>query len=99
MIPAEARSRVREAGGDELCERLEHLDATRGAPRRAPALGAEPALRSPDRGARPDFDAVIAGGGLSLLLAPLLAARGLRVAVFDRATVGAAHREWNGGER
>jgi lycopene cyclase CruA len=97
----EARRRVRDAGGAELCERLEHLDAVR---RERPSSssrhrGGSPAPRAPDRGVRPDFDVAIAGGGLSLLLAPLLADRGLRVAVFDRATVGAAHREWNGGER
>jgi lycopene cyclase CruA len=94
---AEARSRVREAGGDELCERLEHLDAARASRRRALALDRLP--QAPDRGAHPDFDVAIAGGGLSLLLAPLLADRGLRVAVFDRARVGSAHREWNAGER
>lgn len=99
---AEARSRVREAGGAELCDRLEHLDAIRGERRRNrnnPPAQRGVAMRAPDRGARPDFDVVIAGGGLSLLLAPLLADRGLRVAVFDRSTVGHAHREWNAGAR
>ncbi len=38
---------------------------------------------------------MIAGGGLSLLYAPLLAAEGHRVAVVERARAGAAHREWN----
>ena len=48
-------------------------------------------------GATPDahYDVLIAGGGLSLLLAPLLARAGLRVAVLDRARVGSSHREWN----
>ncbi len=92
MTPDEARRRVQEAGGEELCERLEHLDATRDArTTRKPEVG--PSL--PDRGASPDYDVVIAGGGLWLLVAPLLAARGLRVAVFDRARIGHAHREWN----
>jgi lycopene cyclase CruA len=99
---AEARNRVRAAGGDELCERLEHLDAVRRerplSSTRRPS-GAQIAARAPARGAQTDFDVVIAGGGLSLLLAPLLADRGLRVAVFDRATVGSAHREWNAGAR
>ena len=42
-----------------------------------------------------DFDVVLAGGGLSLLYAALLSARGLRVAVFDRRQIGCGHREWN----
>lgn len=98
----EARRRVRESGGEALLERLEHLDATRSAaarrPPSSPRATLRARLRAPDRGARADFDVVIAGGGLSLLLAPLLARRGLRVAVLDRARVGAAHREWNAGE-
>ncbi|WP_438034810.1 lycopene cyclase [Sorangium sp. So ce204] len=88
-----ARGRVREAGGEALLARLEHLDAVRAAP--APRPGPSP--RPPDRGATADYDVVIAGGGLSLLLAPLLASAGLRVAVLDRARIGAAHREWNAG--
>jgi lycopene cyclase CruA len=85
-----ARARVRDAGGDELLERLDHLDA----------LGSEtkrtlPTPRAPDRGAHLDFDVVVAGGGLWLLVTPLLAARGLRVGVFDRARAAVAHREWN----
>jgi lycopene cyclase CruA len=86
-----AAALVRSAGGDELCERLAHLDATRGANQAKPA-----SLRAPDASAAPDFDVVFAGGGLSLLLVPILAQRGLRVAVIDRAKVGAGHREWNG---
>jgi lycopene cyclase CruA len=42
---------------------------------------------------------VIAGGGLGLLAGAALASRGLRVLVFDRDRVGAAHREWNISER
>jgi lycopene cyclase CruA len=87
---AEARARVREAGGVELLERLEHLDAHRWAP--APRLDPTAA---PDPDASTDFDVVIVGGGLWSILAPVLAARGVRVAVFDRARVGVAHREWN----
>ena len=41
------------------------------------------------------FDVVIAGGGLGLIAGAALARRGLRVLVFDRDRVGAAHREWN----
>ncbi len=95
--------RVREAGGDELVERLLHLDAARRQRSRSTASGASGASTKrpepPDRGVRADYDVVLAGGGLSLLLAPLLADRGLRVAVFDRARVGGVHREWNAGER
>ena len=90
----EAARRVREVGGDELVERLLHLDAVRGERARETVRPT-----APDRGARADYDVVLAGGGLSLLLAPLLADRGLSVAVFDRARVGFAHREWNAGER
>jgi lycopene cyclase CruA len=86
----EARARVREAGGVELLERLEHLDAQRRAPMRRIDLPT-----TPDSDASTDFDVVIVGGGLWSILAPVLAARGVRVAVFDRARVGAAHREWN----
>lgn len=88
-----ARARVRDAGGDELLERLDHLDRVRqtGAVRE-PRLSAP---RPPTEPSRVDFDVVLAGGGLWLLLAPLLAARGLRVAVLDRSRVGASHREWN----
>ncbi|MFO0727796.1 MAG: lycopene cyclase [Myxococcota bacterium] len=80
---------VREAGGAELWERLTALETR--------TLGPSPQveLQSPGAQDRPDFDVVIAGGGLSLLLAPALARRGLRVAILDRATVGRAHREWN----
>lgn len=87
-----AKDRVREAGGDALCERLEHLDAVRA----ALPQPADPAIDPPDKDATPDYDVVMVGGGLSLLLAPMLAERGLRVAVFDRARIGSAHREWNG---
>src|SRR4051812_48960168 len=45
------------------------------------------------------YDVVIAGGGLGLVAGAALAARGLRVLVFDRDRVGAAHREWNISER
>jgi lycopene cyclase CruA len=46
---------------------------------------------TPDR----EYDVVIAGGGLGLVAGAALARRGLRVLVFDRDRVGAAHREWN----
>jgi len=86
----EARARVRERASAELVERLEHLDATRGErPRDDDAPGA------PDAGARADFDVGLVGGGLSMVYAPVLAAKGLRVAVFERGTAAVAHREWN----
>lgn len=93
MIEREhARARVRDAGGDELLARLDHLDrlyaskTTRDAPIPPPA----PALTD-----SVDVDVLLAGGGLWSLLAPLLASRGLRVAVLDRARIGQTHREWN----
>lgn len=89
MNPDEARARVRETGGDELVDRLDALEASRG-PRPPDA-----ALRAPDVGTHADVDVVIAGGGLALLLAPALARRGLTVAVLDRGRIGAVHREWN----
>jgi lycopene cyclase CruA len=87
---AELKSRVSEAGGPELLERLEWLDAERARPA-VEALS----VRAPERGARADFDVVLAGGGLSLLFAPVLADLGLRVGVFERGRAAVAHREWN----
>lgn len=45
------------------------------------------------------YDVVIAGGGLGLVAGAALAQRGLKVLVFDRDRVGAAHREWNISQR
>lgn len=83
-----ARERVRAVGGDELVERLEHLDAlpTRRVPPEGPA---------PLRDGSPDFDVLLLGGGLSVLYAPILASKGHRVAVVERSRAAAAHREWN----
>ena len=50
---------------------------------------------SPDN----SFDVIIAGGSLGLIAGVALARRGLRVMLFDRDRVGAAHREWNISER
>ncbi|WNG42140.1 lycopene cyclase [Archangium violaceum] len=86
----EIKARVREAGGPELLERLERLDAERV----RPPMEA-PSMRAPGRGTRPDFDVVLAGGGLSLLYAPVLAGFGLKVGVFERSRAAVAHREWN----
>lgn len=75
-----------------MCERLEHLDAMRV----SLPQPADQSVQVPDPDATPDYDVAMVGGGLSLLLAPMLADIGLRVAVFDRAKIGQAHREWNG---
>ncbi|WP_373045850.1 NAD(P)/FAD-dependent oxidoreductase [Vulgatibacter sp.] len=90
MNEQQAAAIVREAGGEELLERLLHLDRTREA---SPPEAAAP--RPPDAAARPDYDVALVGGGLSILHAPLLAAAGLRVAVFERRRAAVAHREWN----
>lgn len=92
MTPAEARARVRAAAGDELLDRLDHLDATRTHPPRDD----DPPPRA--SGARVDCDVALVGGGLSLLYAPVLASMGARVHVFDRARAGATHREWNASD-
>ncbi|WP_257446568.1 FAD-dependent oxidoreductase [Archangium lipolyticum] len=86
----EIKARVREAGGPELLERLERLDAERVRPPVEARF-----VRAPGRGTRPDFDVVLVGGGLSLLFAPVLASLGLKVGVFERARAAVAHREWN----
>ncbi|MEL6546277.1 MAG: lycopene cyclase, partial [Myxococcota bacterium] len=85
-----ARDRVADAGGRELLERLDHLDARRSALRPTENRPARP-----DATAKADYDVALVGGGLSLLIAPVLAARGIRVAVFERARAGQVHREWN----
>jgi lycopene cyclase CruA len=95
MTPDEARARVREAAGPELLERLAHLDATRSHP---PADDRPPA-RTPGRDDPADCDVALVGAGLSLLYAPVLAALGARVHVFDRGRAGATHREWNASAR
>lgn len=91
MTPDEARARVRDAAGPELLDRLGHLDATRSRPPRD-----DDPPRPPGDGV--DCDVALVGGGLSLLYAPVLAAMGVRVHVFDRARAGATHREWNASD-
>jgi lycopene cyclase CruA len=85
-----ARSFVRAAGGPELLDRLDALDAHHRRPRAAPASPPRPV---PGDGS--DYDVAIVGGGLWMLLAPVLARLGLRVAIFERGRAGVAHREWN----
>jgi lycopene cyclase CruA len=90
-------SMIAERGGRELAERLDALERTyRGGVRRGPKT---PPPRAPRETVATDFDVALAGGGLSLLIAPLLAASGARVAVFDRGRAGTVHREWNAGIR
>jgi lycopene cyclase CruA len=90
MAYADDLAAVKDALGPELAERLAHLDGVRTLPRAAPRL-----IAPPERGSVTDYDVLLAGGGLSLLYAPLLAASGLRVAVLERTRAGASHREWN----
>ena len=87
-----ALDRVRDRAGVELVERIEHLDRARAA---RPVDGV---LAAPEPGARVDADVVLAGGGLSLLVAAELARLGLDVVVLERARAGAAHREWNASD-
>ena len=87
-----ALDRVRERAGVELVERIEHLDRIRD------QRPTDRALPAPARGATVDVDVVVAGGGLSLLVAADLARLGVRVAVVERARAGAAHREWNASD-
>jgi len=81
--------RLRDRAGPELVERLLHLDAVREARR------VDRALAAPAPGDAVDVDVVMAGGGLSLLVAAELGRLGLRVLVVERARAGRAHREWN----
>ncbi len=77
-------------GGEATLAHIDQLE--RGFVDRAkPSMGEG----GPDRGATPDFDVVLAGGGLSLVYGAYLAKRGLKVAVFDRGIIGCGHREWN----
>ncbi len=85
---------MRDAGGDALLERLDHLDRL-GREYRSKERSEQAPPRSPEEGDPVDFDVILAGGGLWSLLAPILASRGLRVAVLDRARIGQSHREWN----
>ncbi|HSO40536.1 MAG TPA: lycopene cyclase, partial [Labilithrix sp.] len=92
MDPRVALDRLRERAGVELVERIEHLDRARAA---RPVDGVLPA---PERGDHVDADVVLAGGGLSLLVAAELARLGVSVVVLERARAGAAHREWNASD-
>lgn len=89
MTPA-LRGRLVDAGGEALVERLVHLEASFGQ-----GVPATPAPSRPEVGDPVDCDVLLAGGGLSVLLAPVLADLGLSVVVADRARIGVGHREWN----
>ena len=91
MTPERARARVADAAGPELLERLDHLEALRAGGERAE----EARPPAPQAGEVLDADVIVMGGGLWLLVAPLLAARGLRTVVLERARAGQSHREWN----
>jgi lycopene cyclase CruA len=106
------QKRVAESGGQELLERLLWLDARRherlhehvhehlsGGTSTSRARAHRPAIAPLSAGQSLDWDVVIAGGGLSLLVAPLLAKSGVRVAVIEPFVAGKAHREWNASKR
>jgi lycopene cyclase CruA len=92
MRRSNALDRLRAHAGPELVERIEHLDAVRG------SRAFDRALTPPDPSARIDADVVVAGGGLSLLVAAELARLGVSVLVIERSRAGAAHREWNASD-
>jgi len=94
------RALIRNSGGPELLERLDALEAdiqTKTTRRKHPEHKENYQRKQSSRhvGRSFDVDVVIAGGGLSLLLAPLFAKRGLSVAICDRGRVGTVHRGWN----
>lgn len=92
MNPRRALDLVRERAGVELVERIEHLDAAR------VTRAVDRELVPPDADAQIEADVVVAGGGLSLLVAAELARLGTSVVVVERARAGAAHREWNASD-
>ena len=76
--------------------RLQGLDAHVAAVDQRAAQPAAPETSCDvDRPNAPAYDVALVGGGLHVLLAPLLARQGLRVVVLERARAAAAHREWN----
>lgn len=77
-------------------ERLGHLDALAASDAWGAQTNALPRIKAPPSAHTAfDFDVALVGGGLSLLVAPLLARRGLSVVVIERAVPGVVHREWN----
>ena len=76
---------------DSFESTLEHILALEN---RWQAPKSEPTDR-PDGEAQKSYDVVLAGGGISIVFALMLAKQGLKVAVFDRRRIAEAHREWN----
>jgi len=86
--------RLEERVGRDVVERIVHLDAMQA----HPGKRADGALAPADRDASFDADVLMAGGGLSLLIAAELARLGVRVLVVERTRAGQAHREWNASD-
>jgi len=82
-------------------QELEHrwIALAASAPSHVPFESADIASHLPATPPEAHFDVVIAGGTLGLVAGVALARLGLKVLVFDRDRVGAAHREWNISER
>lgn len=76
--------------GSQHWQRLLQIDQLR-AGGRAPTF--DPATAA--SGFFETYDVALVGGGLSLMLAPLLARSGLRVVVIERTRAAWVHREWN----
>ncbi len=86
---AEVVRQITEAGGAPMAARFCGLD---GLSSHEPVATVADA---PQRNTPFDFDVVLVGGGLSVLLAQSLAQSGWRVAVYERASRIEAHRAWN----
>lgn len=88
------RELIRHAGDEEMLARLDALERHwQDRLQRPRAMPSD--LEAPGPNDRLDYDVAMAGGGLSLLLIPLLARAGLRVAVIERHRAATAQREWN----
>jgi lycopene cyclase CruA len=85
--------------GEEQKQRLLHLDCLFQSNKTA-ATKEEPPPKAEKATSTEVFEAdiVFLGGGLSSLLAALLASQGFHVLVIERGTAGFSHREWNASE-
>ena len=81
--------------GQEVIEHVEDLERCYLEREHRVTIDPQSSEGAPDRGASPDFDVLLAGGGLALVYGAYLARKGLRVAIFDRRRIGCGHREWN----